>query len=142
MRMDSIMFGVLGAYLYYYNFKIWQKKDLFFWTGLLIYAFMEFCQFIHYTKYAFQLNLTLESVATLFLLPKLNSIQIGKGGVYKILTFISIISYSLYLMNATPFLTMIYPYFREYFGKYEGMYAYNLFAFILFMDFRIRLYNV
>jgi peptidoglycan/LPS O-acetylase OafA/YrhL len=109
-RFDSIMFGVLGAYLYYYKAKIWQYRNAFFISGIILFVFNQVVLFgnISVTGHRF-FSLTIQSIATLFLLPKLNSIRTGKGLIFKILTFISIISYSLYLMNATPFSVIAWP---------------------------------
>jgi len=116
MRLDSIMYGVLGSYVYYYKFKIWQHKNLFFAIGLSMYVGMEIIGTLGSFEISSYLNLTLESIATLCLLPKLNSINSGKGIFFKMITFISVISYSLYLLNATPFYEIVFPYFQKYIG--------------------------
>ena len=105
-RLDSIMYGVLGAYLYFYNYKIWNYKNLFFFLGIGLFVLFQFTNFIKIKMY---FNLPIESLWTLLILPKLNSIKSGRGIVFKTITFISIISYSLYLLNYTPFLRFIYP---------------------------------
>jgi peptidoglycan/LPS O-acetylase OafA/YrhL len=129
LRLDSIMYGVLGAYLYHYKFRIWQYKNSLFAIGLGIFLFLEifsanksFCYF----------NYSLLSVGALLLLPKLVSIKSGKGIVFKLITFVSVISYSLYLVNFSSFRLIAYPIIIKYFGAYEGMYAFDLFAFVIF----------
>ncbi len=105
LRIDSIMFGMFGAYMYYYKLKIWEWKNFWFVVGMLIFLLIEFQKI----PYRYYLVLTAESIGTLCLLPKLNTIKTGKGIVFKVVTFISIISYSLYLLNGQPFYEVIYP---------------------------------
>ncbi|MEO6731347.1 MAG: acyltransferase [Ferruginibacter sp.] len=128
-RLDSIMFGVLGAYLYYYKYQIWKKRNLFFGLGILIFIFIQTTNFLTFSLY---FCLPLQSLATLFLLPKLNSIKSGNGIVFTILTFISTISYSLYLMNNTPFYSFIYPVFQKYCVIPQSIPLPKLLAFSLF----------
>lgn len=128
LRLDSIMLGVLGAYLYFYQYKIWNKKRFFFWIGISIFFIIEI------VKYSYMLHfvLSLECIGTLCLLPMLNSIKSGKGIIYKTFTFISIISYSLYLLNATPFNDIIfYPLINRYFNyPYVAFVLFYIWAFI------------
>ncbi|MAL59283.1 MAG: hypothetical protein CMC14_04470 [Flavobacteriaceae bacterium] len=44
-------------------------------------------------------SFSLNSMATLLVIPLLSTIQTGKGFVYKAVTYISLISYSMYLIN-------------------------------------------
>ena len=108
-RMDSIMYGFLGAYLTYYWFIFWEKwKNAFFIGGLLLLFGSRFLysESVVYTKYFY---ISAQSIGTLLLLPKLNSIVSGKGMLHKIITHISIISYSMYLLNYTIILNIILP---------------------------------
>lgn len=102
-RMDGIMFGFLGAYLYFYKIPIWEnkKKQLFYLGLCLVLLEKLYLIFIpdkgmFFHDYFFY---TCTSLFTLLLLPKLNSIKHGRGPTYRILTLISIISYSMYLVN-------------------------------------------
>lgn len=107
-RLDSLMFGVLGAWLSYYYFSIWvkYKKTLFiigsltliaqktlpyFWTDL------RWSHNLYYSVFTFSIG----AVATLFMIPFLGSIKKGSGRVYRAVTVISLISYSMYLINLT-----------------------------------------
>jgi peptidoglycan/LPS O-acetylase OafA/YrhL len=104
MRMDSIIYGILGAFLNHYKFSIWSNKNLFFGIGIVLCVICSINYNLFavnwFTKYAY---LSIGSIAVLMLLPKLNSIKTGKGITFKTLTFISVISYSIYLLNMTPF---------------------------------------
>jgi peptidoglycan/LPS O-acetylase OafA/YrhL len=58
--------------------------------------------------------ITMESVAALLVLPKLSSLRTGKGLVFRTVTFVSVISYSIYLLNYTPFMEFVLPYFDHH----------------------------
>lgn len=109
MRLDSLMYGVIGAYLaYYYNF-IWLKyKKILFFVGfvLLVYPkFMSLNDFgsMYWCVFSFSIN----AVGTLLLLPYLSDMKQSQGRVYKIVTYISLISYSMYLINLSLVQTWI-----------------------------------
>jgi peptidoglycan/LPS O-acetylase OafA/YrhL len=102
-RLDSLMFGVVGAYIYFYYFDFWikYKKSLFI-LGILLLLVSKFI----IPKYlpvnglynsVFSFNLV--SISTLFLLPYLSEYKTGKGIFYKPITYISLTSYSIYLLN-------------------------------------------
>lgn len=100
-RLDSLMYGVIGAYLAYYHNSIWLKhKNSFLVIGVLILAATFYYQVrpefgLFFCVFSFSLN----SLATLFLLPFLSTLKTGKGLVYQTVTYISLISYSMYLIN-------------------------------------------
>jgi peptidoglycan/LPS O-acetylase OafA/YrhL len=98
-RLDSIMYGVFGAYIHYYFTAAWNsKRNVLFFSGLFIIfgarigsAYdMFFLQYFYFS---------VQAIGILLLLPKLNSVKTGNGYTYKLLTLISIISYSMYLLN-------------------------------------------
>lgn len=110
MRLDSIMYGVLGSFLCYYRYKIWHKKNQLFILGIIVciiccinYNFYEVNWFLQY------LHLSFGALASLFLLPKLSTTTTKSVLVRRIVTFISKVSYSVYLINLTPF-NWIEPY--------------------------------
>lgn len=108
-RLDSIMYGFLGAYFSYYRFAFWTKwKNGLFIAGLitLFGSRYIYSESVIYAKYFY---IIVQSAGTLLLLPKLQSIVNGKGVVYKMITHISIISYSIYLLNYTVVLHVILP---------------------------------
>jgi peptidoglycan/LPS O-acetylase OafA/YrhL len=101
-RLDSIMFGFLGAWIVSYYRSIWIriKRPAFIIGVLLLFlpAALEsiLVSNMTYTNYV---SLTITSLGTLLLLPALSELKTGKGPVYRFLTFVSIISYSMYLVN-------------------------------------------
>jgi peptidoglycan/LPS O-acetylase OafA/YrhL len=117
-RLDSIMYGLLGAYAYIHHKKIFlDHKRVFFISGLSILFISKY--FIGFTTYEFYNNVfsfMLESIGTLLLIPLLVSIKKGKGFFYKMITFISIISYSMYLLNDGVIQGLVMPGAFKIFG--------------------------
>lgn len=137
-RLDAIMFGFLGAYIYYYNPTKWIKyKNSGFLLGIIIFISIDiyaclkgFTLILHYVL------LPAESVATLLILPKLTTIKSGAGAVYKAFTFISKISYPMYLINLTPFFSVFYPRLNRIIPKGDFV-SYDLIRMICFLSFSI-----
>lgn len=102
-RLDSLMFGVTGAFFYYYYNELWKKyKNIFFGIGLIILFIQRYFltqTFVGFGIYECVFSFSLVSLGVLFILPFLSEYKYGAGILYKILTKISIISYSLYLLN-------------------------------------------
>ena len=102
-RLDSLMFGVFGAYLNYYHKQLWlNHKKICFALGICLMLLSKFVipEYTQYNDlYTTVFKLTLISIATLLLLPFLSDLRKGKGMLYKPITLISLISYSMYLLN-------------------------------------------
>ena len=102
-RLDSLMFGVLGAYINYYYKSIWIKYKLkLFLIGILLFTISKFIipKFvIENGIYQCIFSFTLISIATLLLLPYLSELKTGKGFLFKPITYLSLTSYSMYLIN-------------------------------------------
>ncbi len=102
-RLDSLMFGVIGAYLHHYHSLIWRKRTkIFFSLGIIILIGQRVIEVSHLFSwgiYTCVFSFTVNAIGTVFLLPFLGTVKTGKGLVYKCLTFISLISYSMYLLN-------------------------------------------
>jgi peptidoglycan/LPS O-acetylase OafA/YrhL len=102
-RLDSLMFGVIGAYIYFYHSAIWLKfKKPLLLFGIFLFLFSRFIiprifqiDSLFFTVFSFSII----SIATLSLLPYLSTMKTGKGFFYKSITYISLISYSMYLLN-------------------------------------------
>lgn len=106
-RLDSLMFGVLGAYFAYYYKDLWLKHK----KTLLYISIISFVSISLSTPkipnfYSSVIYFTFISISVLFSLPFLSTFKSGSGKVYKIVTITSIISYSLYLLN--------YSFIREF----------------------------
>lgn len=110
-RMDSLMYGVLGAYISVYFKNAWNEfsKPLLV-LGLIIlmaakvyYYNTESIWFLNYVQ------LSLMPIITLMLLPFLSGFRLGTGCISSSITFISLISYSMYLLNHTVMLEIVMP---------------------------------
>ncbi|WP_339887754.1 acyltransferase [uncultured Flavobacterium sp.] len=99
-RLDSLMYGVIGAYLHYYAFDKWIKfKNLLLVVGILMFLFSKFyypnINGVYFKVFYFSII----SLATLFTLPFLSVLKIKAGIFYKPISYLSLISYSMYLLN-------------------------------------------
>ena len=99
------MYGIMGAYISFYLKTFWEKakKIGLIFSGLII-SFLILYSNLNIEKNLFLTiyHFNLESVAVLFALPLFSELKSIK---YKtmatIFTFISLISYSMYLINLT-----------------------------------------
>jgi peptidoglycan/LPS O-acetylase OafA/YrhL len=101
-RLDSLMFGVIGAFLQYYYKAYWLKysKILLFIGLFLFWATKYYFNFPMGSLYSCVFSFSVISFATLLLLPFLSSFRYnGSGFIQKSITKISLISYSMYLIN-------------------------------------------
>ena len=113
-RLDSLMYGIIGAWLYVYYPTKWPQHKLFwFILGLVILwvnrVYGEFNLHISNDFYTYVFSCAIDSAATLALLPYLTSIKKSKSYFGQGLTFISVISYSLYLIHNAIVIQIILP---------------------------------
>jgi peptidoglycan/LPS O-acetylase OafA/YrhL len=111
-RLDAIGWGVLGAWISHYLPSLWSsfKKNyaawLFLFIVISIFAQPSSLQIPFLSTSYF----TLLSALLMLLLPKIQSISIASIPVRNTITTISILSYSLYLVNRTPiYQTLFFP---------------------------------
>lgn len=110
MRMDSIMIGVAGAWVFHYYPLVWKKYTRLYVAGLLMIGLCTLSYIVYgFNRVTIHARLLLESFGTLLLLPFLSQLKTGRGYVFRILTFISLISYSMYLVNFSPFNEWVLP---------------------------------
>lgn len=130
LRFDAIMFGVLGAYLSY--FDLWINRKALFVFGVILFVAVTACYdiwgFTDFIKYSM---LPLQSIAVFCCLPFLENVKAGRGLVYRIITFISIISYSMYLLCLTPF-HIINVKISNYTGIHSASFSFSLYLVIVF----------
>lgn len=112
-RIDAVMFGVVGAYLSYYYFNAWIRfrkallfigllgfilnQELVFWNGPVI------------NEYVLYWQKQVELFFCLCTLPYLSSWKSVKGLIAQIISFIAIISYSIYLFHGSFFQEFVRP---------------------------------
>ena len=137
VRLDSLMYGVLGAYLQHYHYSKctikYSTKILLFITGCFMITW------IYYINIPWPIWISLISIGTLMLFPLLLTIKTGKGIIYKTITFISIISYSLYLVHQSLVLGKIMPTLNEKMGLIAPVYYILYYALSIVLAF--FLYN-
>ena len=116
-RLDSIFIGVLCAWLYYHYTAVWQqRKVVFFVLGSLIFLF----QFVAIGYFGWLIDthpmlwnvfyLPLLSVAVACFLPFLSGWEQEQSFIRKPVVFISIISYSVYLLHYSIVLQLLKHY--------------------------------
>lgn len=99
-RLDSLMFGVIGAYCSCYQVSRWQRnKGVLFGLGILLLLINKFVAFRHDGIYLCVFSFSTVALGTLLLLPLLSQMRRGQGRVWAMVTYISLSSYSMYLIN-------------------------------------------
>ena len=103
-RLDSLIFGVIGAYISFYHQDLWLRyKKQAFICGVLLILFVKLIEIFNVFSissiYMSVFSFTVLELGTMFLLPLLSQIKTGKGLLYRVITYISISSYSIYLFH-------------------------------------------
>lgn len=100
-RLDAIMFGVLFAWLKFYYPLLWKKLSVpFLITGLIfIFIIMHLVKLDPVGFYAKTIYFSAIGFSAAMLLPYADSVKRFKFPLGKAITHISIISYSMYLVN-------------------------------------------
>ncbi|MBC2843629.1 acyltransferase family protein [Winogradskyella flava] len=103
-RLDSIMYGVLGSYFFYYHSKNWFKHRLkLFWVGLLLILSAKILSIFNLKPtlgvYNFVFSFSVFAIGVLMIIPYLSSIKSGKGFLSKIIIRTSVISYAMYILH-------------------------------------------
>lgn len=122
-RMDSLIFGVLAAFLNFYYKKRWlNNKEILFACGIILLiidkALITSIDGNHYHNapqlfdcvFLFMIG----SLGVMLTIPLLSTIKEGRGLIFKFVTFISLISYSLYLVHHTVVQFYLVPIFNRY----------------------------
>ena len=111
-RLDSIAFGILAAYLFRWHANVWMKYKIpFFILGIIINYYLLYSDFTVNTTWVKVFNPLILSIGCALLLPLLNSIKSGPKLLARVITYISLASYSMYLLNmpAASILTRHFP---------------------------------
>lgn len=109
IRLDAIAYGTLAAYIAHIYVRFWTtNKNILFNIGFLILTSNTIALFFilnNFTKaphgYITNFNFILNSIGILFMLPKIETIQIKHPLLIRLFTTTSIISYSMYLLQMT-----------------------------------------
>ena len=99
-RLDSIAYGLLAAWFYYYHQNSWNKfKWISLAIGIILLIFINSYKPLVTTFYKQVLYFSLSPLAAMCFLPIAHTIKKGRGRLSKWITHISKISYSMYLIN-------------------------------------------
>lgn len=99
-RIDSIAFGLFGAWVFYYYPLFWHKIK---WIAFSVALIINYILFNYHpgfgSIYVQILQLSLSPLEAMLFLPLAETIRYSFGFIGKIITHISKISYSMYLIN-------------------------------------------
>lgn len=99
-RLDGIAFGLLAAFIKHWYPSLWSKsRNISFITGIVLSYFILYTTWPPNEFSTKVFLLFIQSFACFLLLPKFDSIQSAPILLTKIVTHISLISYSMYLIN-------------------------------------------
>lgn len=131
-RIDAIYYGVLASYFAMTNQKKWQSlRWLSFMIGIFIFLILNFIiptQKVFIETYPFFWNvlyLPINSIAIAFCLPLLSNIKSAPRLLFFPVTYISLISYSMYLLHYSVVLQLLKNYIPS-----EGLAKFDLFVYI------------
>jgi peptidoglycan/LPS O-acetylase OafA/YrhL len=120
-RLDSIMFGVVGAYINHYHSELWLRyKRSMLLLGIIIYLtnryYIEFVDHLSdgVVYYYSVHSISLQSLGVMLVLPFLSEYKSGRGRIYRVITIFSIISYSMYLIHFSLVLHYVIPFLGDY----------------------------
>jgi peptidoglycan/LPS O-acetylase OafA/YrhL len=121
-RLDAIMFGVLGAFLYDFFPKMWKffaHWILLVGGFLFLYGIKQYNQ-SYLSEYYVVWIPALKSIGVLVMLPFLSHWKTFTNPIAKLITGISLISYSMYLVNRTIVIEIIFKHLvnRNYSSKH------------------------
>ena len=106
-RLDTLMYGVLAAFIRYYYWDQWIKfrKPLFYASVALMAATLAaYLYFLHHLIWVQTFYFTQVAIIVAMSLPQFAEMRFGKGFWLKFVTYFSKISFCIYLLNRTPIL--------------------------------------
>lgn len=103
LRIDSIMYGIVAAYIYENYKDLWIKfRYPLLGLGIILVVALKY-EFYHIFQIYHPIIFNIESVIVLLFIPFFSELKTTKSTVLDVFfIFISIISYSMYLLNLTP----------------------------------------
>ncbi|MDT8394214.1 MAG: acyltransferase [Bacteroidales bacterium] len=100
MRLDTIIYGVLAAYIKYFHQNFWKKYKVYaFFAGLLLMFAILYLPRDPNGFYAKTFYFSLTSISGMLFLPLADAKKDFRTGFGKVITHISLVSYSMYLIN-------------------------------------------
>ncbi|NTW32089.1 MAG: acyltransferase [Bacteroidetes bacterium] len=99
-RLDSIALGLFAAFIKYWYPKFWFKsRNISFISGIIISYIILYTAWLPNAYITKVFQIFFESIGCFLLLPKFDSITKAPKIIVKFFTHISLISYSMYLLN-------------------------------------------
>jgi peptidoglycan/LPS O-acetylase OafA/YrhL len=133
LRIDSLIYGIIGAYIKFYYYDIWIRyKKQFLFSGILMVILIFTYKELGTGKLWFNtvINTSLDSISTMLMLPFLSELKtIRSRYLTGFFTFFSITSYSLYLLNLSPLQTMWLHYLLPKLGMQNINWGYKYFIY-------------
>ncbi|MFT6727960.1 MAG: peptidoglycan/LPS O-acetylase OafA/YrhL [Flavobacteriales bacterium] len=118
LRLDSLMFGILAAYAVFSNPDAWKKYRYHCLSAGIILLVLLNWNPGNWKHFYEPLFFNIESITILLFLPFLSTLQSTKIKVLDgVFIFISVISYSLYLLNMTPIQLNLLLWINELLGR-------------------------
>lgn len=119
-RFDSLIYGILGAIIHFRYPELWKRcRYLCFFLGLILLILLKIISIIFYSF--IPLFFIYESIIAFLFLPLLSQLaSTGSSHIDRFFIFISVISFSLYLLHSTFIIWHLIPLLDKYFGL-EGM---------------------
>lgn len=99
-RLDGIAFGLLAAFVKYWYPVFWHRcRNISFVMGIIISYLVLYSTWLPNDFSTKVFKITVQSIGCFLLLPKFDSIRTAPPIITKVFTHISLISYSMYLIN-------------------------------------------
>lgn len=129
-RFDGIALGLLAAFIKYWCPNFWFKsRNISFLTGILISYTILYTNWLPNDFSTKVFKILFQSIGCFLLLPKFDSIKKAPPIITQIFTHISLISYSMYLIN----LALVSEIIRDNFPPRGPLTAYALYLFYWFV---------
>jgi peptidoglycan/LPS O-acetylase OafA/YrhL len=130
-RMDAIALGLLGAFVKHYYPKIWFKsRNIACIAGLILCYVILYSTWLPNDFSTKVYKISLQSFGCLLLLPKFDSIKTAPRLLTRVVTHISFISYSLYLINSALVAEVISHNFFPH-GTKTSWFMYGIYWFVV-----------
>lgn len=132
-RLDAIMYGVLFAWVKFYHPELWKKIALpFFFSGIVMLYFFMYIQAANPTGFFSKtFYFSLIGLAAAMLLPFADSVKTFRTRFGKVMTHISLISYSMYLLNLGIIADVIRKHFEPT-TPFGGLLTYSIYWILVF----------
>lgn len=102
-RLDAIMFGVLGAFVSYYYPSFWKKGNYLIISliGFILMYGLKIFNDSHISEYSIVYLPAIKAIIVLLMLPYFSQLKANTSFFTRSVTFVSLVSYSMYLINRT-----------------------------------------